>query len=484
MSRKIFVKIKKIFKNSRLPEKIKKSSILVFFNKLSSEKKSKILKLTALAVFFVIAWYVSGIWVEKNQKTKIEKLPEIKKEKINLGETGLLEQTWIEKASREVEKNKQEIKKTRNEVVKISKQIQDIKKMFAEIMQEMKKGKSFYYSAPASQKISETPGKKEVTQKIIKQKQEKPMEIVIPEKVKIQQMYKTAEQSLVKQYLPQPRKITPLEKNSNNFFSKQPPKSTAYQMQDLIYAQYDRKIVNKTEKREEVSKLKVGFYIPAGSFVNVKVLSGLYAPTGMKAKTVPQPVLLITTDKSFLPNNFRVNIRHCVIIGEGYGELASERVYIKVNKLTCVKNNGEIIQTGIQGYVVDTDGKIGMRGKVISRQGLFLARSLTASFINGIATAFKTSFYTTTTTALGTTITENPSGSDVFKVAIGEGVAKGFERLAKMYEELAKETFPVIEVPSGRNATVVFLSNVNLKSKEKLFLLNNNSSSENTGGNG
>lgn len=222
-------------------------------------------------------------------------------------------------------------------------------------------------------------------------------------------------------------------------------------------------------KNENAEKLKEEMLLPPGSFVKATLLSGVYAPTGLKAISKPQPVLLKIRGKSFLPNKYRLNLNGCVAIGEAYGELASERAYIRVSKISCISKDKKVISIDAKAYVVDTfDGKIGINGKVISRRGLFLARSLMASFTQGIATAFRASLTSSSITPLGGVVNEGVNSGDAVKIAIGAGVAKAFEDLAKSYNDLAKSTFPVVEVPAGRNVDIVFLSLTPIKPIAKL----------------
>ena len=223
----------------------------------------------------------------------------------------------------------------------------------------------------------------------------------------------------------------------------------------LIAASYTPIPTNKGAQKKK-DGLDPRFAVPPGSFVKIRLLTGVYAPTGLKAKSRPQPVLAMVVDRAFLPNRARMNYRGCLLMGEAFGELASERVYVKFTTLSCVDGQDVVHRGAFTGYMVDSDGKIGLRGQVKSRRGLFLARQLTASFIEGIARGFRTSVSTVSVTPLGGTI-ENTSGSDALRIAMGEGVGRAFEELAKAYRDMAKETFPVVEVGAGRSGFLVLI---------------------------
>lgn len=67
------------------------------------------------------------------------------------------------------------------------------------------------------------------------------------------------------------------------------------------------------------------------------MLNGLDAPSSGAAKSSPHPVAIQIIDKSILPNKFRADIKDCVAIGSGYGELSSDRAILRVENLSCVK---------------------------------------------------------------------------------------------------------------------------------------------------
>ncbi len=206
-------------------------------------------------------------------------------------------------------------------------------------------------------------------------------------------------------------------------------------------------------------------YIPSGSFVKVVLLNGIDAPTGSKGKGSPYPVLMRILNFAQLPNYWRGDIKECFIVGEAVGELSSERVHIRTNTLSCINKKGEVLEGSISGYVVGEDGKIGLSGRVVTKQGAILARSLIAGFLQGVSTAFSQSSNVLNITPSGNITTVDPS--KVAQAGIGMGVSKATEDLAKFYIDLAKELFPVIEANAGRQVEVVLVSKSSLNKLTK-----------------
>ncbi len=196
-----------------------------------------------------------------------------------------------------------------------------------------------------------------------------------------------------------------------------------------------------------------GTYLPSGSFVRAVLLAGLNAPTGGQAQSNPHPVLLRLVDHAQLPNQFRLKAKDCLIVGSGYGDLSSERAYIRTESLSCVSPSGEALDLPIKGYVAGEDGKAGVMGRLITKQGQVLANALIAGIGSGLGQAFQQSASTTSISPLGAT--SSVKQGEEFKAGISSGVGKAMDRLAQYYIALAEKLYPVVEVDAGRMVEVV-----------------------------
>lgn len=191
------------------------------------------------------------------------------------------------------------------------------------------------------------------------------------------------------------------------------------------------------------------------------LLGGLDAPTGGQAQRNPQPVLLRLSDNAILPNQFRSRVKECFVVGAGYGDVSSERAYIRTESLSCVTRDGTAIDVPVKGYVAGEDGKAGMRGRLVSKQGQILANALLAGIASGIGTAFQQSATTNSLSPLGSTSTIT-SGKQL-EAGLGTGVGRALDRLAQYYISLAEQVFPVIEVDAGRTVDVVLTQGIALQ---------------------
>jgi len=196
--------------------------------------------------------------------------------------------------------------------------------------------------------------------------------------------------------------------------------------------------------------------LPSGAIIKARLTNGMDAPTMSQAKDNPLITHMIVTDLAILPNKFKYDVKECFILGEGYGDLASERVYIRTNTLSCVTENGEHIDYDLKGYVAGEDGKIGLRGEVVSKQGAILARAILAGFVDGVGKAFSQVGNTVQITPYGTTTSSSDiSTQELAKKGMYSGLSSGASKLADFYLKLADQVYPVIEISADREVDVV-----------------------------
>ena len=203
----------------------------------------------------------------------------------------------------------------------------------------------------------------------------------------------------------------------------------------------------------------VSTFLPV-SFTRGTLLGGLDAPTGGQSQSNPHPVLIRLSDNSILPNRFRGEYRDCFVIAAGYGDISSERAYLRTENLSCVRADGATLEVKIQGSVYGEDGKVGMRGRLVTKQGQMLANALLAGVVSGIGQGLSTSSTEYSTSALGTVA--SASGANAYRAGVGAGVGHSLDRLAQYYIKLAENTFPAIEIDAGREIDVVITKGVRI----------------------
>lgn len=224
-----------------------------------------------------------------------------------------------------------------------------------------------------------------------------------------------------------------------------------------------RTIRNEQSKAEDEEEKEMSVTIPAGSILSGVLVTGMDAPTGRQAQRDPFPSLLRIKTEAILPNRFRADFRECMLIAGGWGDLSSERAYMRAERLSCVRNDGTVLEAPIEAYATGEDGKTGIRGRLVSKQGQIIARSLMAGFLQGVAGAFdvrQVPSINITRAGEGDKDVQSPvyeqafDGNALQAAGVG-GVGSALERIADFYLEMAESIFPVIEIDAMRDVDFI-----------------------------
>jgi conjugal transfer pilus assembly protein TraB len=184
--------------------------------------------------------------------------------------------------------------------------------------------------------------------------------------------------------------------------------------------------------------------IAAGSIITTYLLTGMDAPTGTKASEEPVPILMRIKREALEPNFQRADIVECHLLGGGYGELASQRVLIRGELASCILSDGSVYEGKTQFFVTGEDGKVGIRGNLVSRNGAMIANAAKAGFAESL------------TEIMASAVQPDEVTIDTVMGSAAAGASgQAFDMLAEYYIGLAEETFPVIEIPNSRFVDVV-----------------------------
>lgn len=202
--------------------------------------------------------------------------------------------------------------------------------------------------------------------------------------------------------------------------------------------------------------------LPAGSFADATMLTGVYAPIEGQAMPVK-----LRIDQAFVgPNRTRIPLQEAFLIGKAVGEPNSERVVIQLDRLSYVKRGGEAVDASINGYVVDDDGVQGVAGQYVWRA--FDVASL--GILSGALSAG-----TDAASAKETLSQVNPLGGtsqvltgDPLRFAAYRGLSRAGEGIDKLVAKRLEEIVPAVYVPNGRRVTVCLIDGVTLEN----FLVN------------
>jgi len=209
---------------------------------------------------------------------------------------------------------------------------------------------------------------------------------------------------------------------------------------------------------------KQNIRIPAGTIIQGVLLNGLDAPTSRSAQKNPTPALVRIKHDAILPNKYKVDIKECFILSSGYGVMSTERANMRTEKMSCVLDDGTVLESAIDGYLVGQDGKVGVRGRLVSKQGQMIAKSLIAGLFSGMSSIMRPTSVTTLDIDPGKTGQwQMPNIGGVASSSLLGGASTATQNISKFYLDMAEEVFPVIEVDAGRKVTIILVNGANLQ---------------------
>jgi len=206
-------------------------------------------------------------------------------------------------------------------------------------------------------------------------------------------------------------------------------------------------------------------YVPAGAYAPAEVIGGVDAAVGVNAQADPRPVLFRITGPAVTAalggTKQTADLSGCTVTGAAFGDLSSEKVYVRLQTMTCARRPGEVFETAVQGYMAGA-GKAGVRGQVVSREGALVAQSFLAGAIGGIGGATAQSLQPDTlTTTTGVTTPAQPI-QDIVKGGLGQGLDAAGSKVSDYLVKRAEQYQPVIVMQAGTKVELVFIAGVTL----------------------
>ena len=199
-------------------------------------------------------------------------------------------------------------------------------------------------------------------------------------------------------------------------------------------------------------------WLPAGSYADAVVLAGVDASVGVTSQGDPRPVLLRLTGPARSAAEggeaLEADVAGCTLTGAAYGDLSSEKVYVRLRTLTCAGPEREtVVETQVAGFVAGS-GKVGVRGPVVSREGALVEKAFLAGLISG---AGETAANVLQTPAGGAGEGGAASLADLGRAGLGAGAASVGRRVADYLIRRAEQYQPVIQLQTGTRVTVIFI---------------------------
>ena len=208
-------------------------------------------------------------------------------------------------------------------------------------------------------------------------------------------------------------------------------------------------------------------WLPAGAYAEAVVLAGVDASVGVSSQGDPRPVLLRLTGKAKSAaadgEALEADVAGCTLTGAAYGDLSSEKIYVRLQTMTCAgPDTGSVIETKVAGFVAG-GGKAGVRGPVVSREGALVEKAFLAGLVSGAGES-AANLLQTPARAEGAA---NAAGlADLGRAGLGGGAASAGRRVADYLIRRAEQYQPVIQLQTGTRVTVVFIEGARIDGQE------------------
>lgn len=232
----------------------------------------------------------------------------------------------------------------------------------------------------------------------------------------------------------------------------------------------EAKIESKSFKTKK-HKLTLGEYIPANSYAQAKLISGVDAGVGMNAESNPRSALLRITGEvvsagfggKYLKTNKLIG---CQMSLKAVGDISSEKVYLDGVVMSCAKDANSFIEIPVKAYV-SSMGKAGVRGEIVSREGDMVLKSFVAGIASGFGNGIS-EFSRPQTSLLGSnnTLSDSQRAKNLLNGGLGSGLNSGSNSLAEFFIKRAEQYQPVISVNEGVEVNIVFIEGFSLNEEQ------------------
>ena len=210
-------------------------------------------------------------------------------------------------------------------------------------------------------------------------------------------------------------------------------------------------------------------WLPAGSHARAVVLAGVDASAGISSQGDPRPILLRITGPAWTAAEdgtaMSVDIEGCTVTGAAHGDLSSEKVYARLQTMTCAgEEPGTVVETEVAGFVANA-GKAGVRGPVVSREGALVGKAFLAGVFSGVGQGVSSAWSPqAVATGGGSAAVANTGFEEIGRAGIGAGAATAGGKVADYLIRRAEQYQPVIQLRAGTPVSVVFIEGARLGS--------------------
>jgi conjugal transfer pilus assembly protein TraB len=194
------------------------------------------------------------------------------------------------------------------------------------------------------------------------------------------------------------------------------------------------------------------------------LITGVDAPTSSNARSEPLPAVLRIKGMARMPNGFSMDLKDCTLIAGSHGDLSSERAYLRAESLACIKDDGTVLESAISAFATGEDGKAGVRGRLVSKTGTLIGRSMLAGVLSGLSGVMQPARVPQLSLTPGANaLFQQQDPSVMAQQSAMSGMHSAANSVANYYLDMAKNIFPVLEIDAGRRIDFIVATSTRLQ---------------------
>lgn len=235
--------------------------------------------------------------------------------------------------------------------------------------------------------------------------------------------------------------------------------------QKVVESALESKVVRPKKKTR-----KIGDYIPANSYAQAKLISGVDAGVGVSSEANPRQALLRITGETisagigaeYLKTKRLVG---CLLSAKAIGDISSEKAYLDGVLMTCAVDKHTAIEVPVKAYIT-SNAKSGIRGEVVSREGDMVLKSFLSGLAGGFGNGISQMSQPQMSLANNGIVSDLHRSRDILRGGLGAGAASSGDTLSQYFIKRAEQYQPVISINEGIEVYVVFQEGFSLKDDE------------------
>ncbi len=248
--------------------------------------------------------------------------------------------------------------------------------------------------------------------------------------------------------------------NSNANSNKEDIKSApiVYEIieESIESTKFEVSTLEKYTKKIKEKKKKLPSFTLMPGFVKAIIVAGADVPTMAGKASEPKPIWLSINSEELIANNEVLHFEDCMVQATASGDLVSGRAHLRLSKISCSMTDLDGIKykinTGIKGWVYGEEGKYGVKGRLVSKEGEIISKGVPLAAIESIIGALSQpdqSFIMPGGT------TENSVSSNI-ATSGAKTSSKILGKFAEYYLQILENMNPYIEIRAKRRVTIAF----------------------------